>query len=143
MNPPHQLRPARTAASHLRRQDPQQYLRLLEAHLSALIDARDTPDWTINPAYHPDVLAFIQAYSNNSGFMQKAKALQVNRAQYFAKMRAHEQKPTHRPTVLGPGRTTVVQAIPVPMAILVATPVSPPTHGRVLPVARVAGRDKA
>ena len=45
-------------------------------------------DWKVNPAFHPEVNAFIQKHSNNVGFVQKAQALQRNRAQYFAKMQA-------------------------------------------------------
>jgi hypothetical protein len=75
--------------------------------------------------------------------MQKAKVLQQNRAQYFVKMRAHQQKPTPRPTVLSTNRTTIVQGTPVPMGILVAQAVAVPANGRPLPVAPVVGPDKS
>jgi len=137
MKPHLQLRPALTAASLDRRQSPQHFLRLLEAHLSALIDAKDTPDWTINPAYHPDVNEFIQTFAHNSVFLQRARSLQQNRAQYFVKVRAQTQRPPARPTVLSAGRATVVQATPVPMGILVGVPVAVPAQ--TLPVAKVIG----
>lgn len=142
MNPHLQVRPPSSAASHLRRQDPNNYLRLLEAHLSALIDARDAPGWTINPAYHPDVMAFIQQYANNSGFVQKARAMQQNRAQFYARMRTSQQ-PLTRPTVLNTVRSTVVHTEPVPEAIFVATPVALPLNYQALPVATVIGPAKS
>ena len=127
MHPDLQLRPATTAASQLRRQNPEHFVRLLEAHLSALIDSRDTPGWKVNPAYHPDVNAFIQAYSNNSGFVKRARALQKNRADFYARAVAATAS---RPTALHGARDTVLQvtptglpvAIPIPMAILVEEP---------------------
>lgn len=65
----------------------EEVLRLLEAQVSALIDSKDTPDWKVNPAFHPDVMTFIQKHANNMGFVQKAQALQRNRAKYFATIR--------------------------------------------------------
>ncbi|MBL8797104.1 MAG: hypothetical protein JNM56_24600 [Planctomycetia bacterium] len=65
----------------------EEVLRLLESQVSALIDSKDTPDWKVNPAFHPDVIAFIQKHANNIGFVQKAQALQRNRAKYFATIR--------------------------------------------------------
>jgi hypothetical protein len=136
MSTPPGLRPALTAASLLRRQEPQHFLRLLEGHLSALIDSKDTPSWTVNPAYHPDVAAFIREYENNSAFVQRAQRLQQNRAQYYAQARSQGRAPA-RPTVLGTVRTTVVQAEPAPMGIPVAMPVAVPLDGRPVPVAQV------
>src|SRR5262249_12507626 len=63
-------------------------LKFLESQVSALIDSKDVPDWKVNPAFHPEVMAFIQKNANNIGFVQKAQALQRNRAKYFATMRA-------------------------------------------------------
>jgi hypothetical protein len=65
-------------------------VRTLESKLSALMDDHDTPGWTVNPAMHPDVLAFIEEHSHNREFMKRAKALQENRASYYATMRAKE-----------------------------------------------------
>lgn len=66
---------------------PQEGLRFLEGQLSALIDSKDVTDWKVNPAFDPDVMAFIQKHANNVGFVQKAQALQRNRAKYFATIR--------------------------------------------------------
>lgn len=68
-------------------------LKHLEAQVSALIDSKDVPDWKVNPAFHPDIMAFIQKHANNVGFVQKAQALQRNRAKYFATMRAQALAP--------------------------------------------------
>lgn len=68
-------------------------LRFLESQLSALIDSKDVPDWKVNPAFHPDVMAYIQKHANNTGFVQKAQGLQRNRAKYFATIRAEALKP--------------------------------------------------
>jgi hypothetical protein len=65
-------------------------VRTLESKLSALMDEHDTPGWTVNPAMHPDVMAFIEDHSANTAFMKRAKALQENRASYYATMRAKE-----------------------------------------------------
>jgi hypothetical protein len=123
MHPDLQIRPATTAASHLRRQNPEHFVRLLEAHLSALIDSRDTPGWKVNPAYHPDVTAFIQAYSNNSGFVKRARALQQNRAEFYARAISPAAS---RPTTLHGPRPTVLQALPVAMPVGRALPVAIP-----------------
>lgn len=68
-------------------------LKFLESQISALIDSKDVPDWKVNPAFHPDVMTFIQKNANNVGFVQKAQALQRNRAKYFATMRAQALAP--------------------------------------------------
>jgi hypothetical protein len=68
-------------------------LKFLESQISALIDSKDVADWKVNPAFHPDVMAFIQKNANNVGFVQKAQALQRNRAKYFATMRAQALAP--------------------------------------------------
>ena len=65
-------------------------LRSLEATLSALMDDKDMPGWEVNPAYHPDVEAFIEEHSNNSMFVKKARALQENRASYYEAMKGRE-----------------------------------------------------
>jgi hypothetical protein len=123
MRPEYQIPAPTTAGSALRRQNPEHFVRLLEAHLSALIDARDTPGWKINPAYHPDVIGFVEAYGNNSGFVKRAKALQKNRGDFYARTSARQG---HRPTVLQPNRTTVVDSRAdeaIPMAIPMAIPI--------------------
>jgi hypothetical protein len=51
------------------------------------MDDHDTPDWKVNPAYHPEVIAFVRSHANNSAFTQKAEALQKNRAKYYVTMR--------------------------------------------------------
>jgi len=73
---------------------PYEYMRSLESKLSSLMDDHDTADWKVNPAFHPEVSAFIQGHANNAGFMKKAQALQQNRAKYYATMRAQPQKKT-------------------------------------------------
>jgi hypothetical protein len=65
-------------------------VRSLESKLSALMDEHDTPGWTVNPAMHPDVMAFIEEHEANTAFMKRARALQENRASYYATMRAKE-----------------------------------------------------
>lgn len=69
---------------------PFEILRKLESQLSCLIDEKDVPGWTVNPAYHPDVNAFIEANAGNSLFERKARALQQNRSAYFTKMRTRQ-----------------------------------------------------
>jgi hypothetical protein len=64
-----------------------EYLRQLESELSSLMDDHDTPDWKVNPAYHPDVIAYIRNHAGNSAFTQKAEALQKNRAKFYATIR--------------------------------------------------------
>ncbi len=88
---------------------PYEYTRSLESHLSSLMDDHDVADWKVNPAFHPDVHAFIQGHANNAGFLKKAEALQQNRAKYFATMRAQAEKkaalapaPTPAPVVETP-----------------------------------------
>jgi len=92
-------------ASHLRSLTPQEVLLCLMGQLSALMDSLDGPDWTINPAYHPDVNAFIQKHGGNLHFVTKARALQRNRAPYYGKMVVPGEK---RKTILSMGRATVV-----------------------------------
>ncbi len=65
----------------------------LVSKLSALIDAKEVPGWTVNPAFDPEVQAFIQAHAGNSLFLRKAQALQQNRARYFAAARVQESQP--------------------------------------------------
>ena len=72
---------------------PQEYVRALEAKLSAIIDEKDVPGWKVNPAFDPAVTAFIQSHANNAAFLKKAQSLQQNRAQFFAAVRAQGPKP--------------------------------------------------
>src|SRR5262249_24266084 len=67
-------------------------LKFLEGQVSALMDSKDVPGWKVNPAFHPDVIAFIQKNASNIGFVQKAQGLQRNRAKYFATIRAESLK---------------------------------------------------
>jgi hypothetical protein len=75
---------------------PHEYVRALESKLSALIDEKDVPGWTVNPAFDPEVTAFIQSHVMNVAFLKKAQSLQQNRASYFATARAEESKPKVR-----------------------------------------------
>jgi hypothetical protein len=68
-------------------------LKFLEGQVSSLMDSKDVPGWKVNPAFHPDVIAFIQKNASNIGFVQKAQGLQRNRAKYFATIRAESLKP--------------------------------------------------
>jgi hypothetical protein len=78
----------------------------LMGQLSALMDSLDGPDWTINPAYHPDVNAYILKHAgSHNQFVTKARALQRNRAPYYGKMVVPGEK---RKTILTMGRATVV-----------------------------------
>ena len=54
------------------------------------MDAKATADWKVNPAFHPEVNAFIEQHANNSGFVQKARGLQQNRAKFYAKVKGME-----------------------------------------------------
>lgn len=92
-------------ASHLRSLTPQEVLLVLMSQLSALMDSHDGPDWTINPAYHPDVNAYIEKHANNHLFATKARALQRNRAPYYGKMVVPGEK---RKTILSMGRATII-----------------------------------
>jgi hypothetical protein len=67
---------------------PLEQLLALEGQLSRLMDEHDTPNWTINPANHPDVNAFIQGHAGDEFFVRKALALQANRAKYYDTMRS-------------------------------------------------------
>ncbi len=84
-----------------------QTLRHLESLLSSLMDTMAFDGWTINPAYHPRVSAFIQQHSNNSMFSARAESLRRNRAAYYAKTLAGHAT---RQTVLARSRGTVVDA---------------------------------
>jgi hypothetical protein len=68
----------------------------LISSLSALIDAKDLPGWTVNPAFNPEVQAFIQKHASNAAFLKKAQALQQNRASYFSAARAQESQPKRK-----------------------------------------------
>lgn len=72
---------------------PEEYLRALESKLSAIIDELTVPDWKVNPAFDPEVSAFIQSHAGNAAFFKRAQALQQNRASYFAAARAQESRP--------------------------------------------------
>ena len=72
--------------SYLRRLTPQEHLILLESQLSNLMDSKYVVNWDVNPAYDPDVKAFIDRHANNSLFHQRALNLQKNRARYYAKV---------------------------------------------------------
>lgn len=93
------------SASHLRALTPQEVIHVLMGQLSALMDSKDGPDWTINPAFHPEVNAFIARHAGSPQFVNKARALQKNRAPYYAKMVVPGAK---RKTILSLGRHTAV-----------------------------------
>lgn len=93
------------SASHLRALTPQEVMHVLMGQLSALMDSKDGPDWTINPAFHPEVNAFISRHAGNPQFLNKARALQKNRSPYYAKMVVPGVK---RKTILSLGRNTAV-----------------------------------
>lgn len=73
--------------------NPLEKVRFLESQLSTLMDQKDTPDWTINPAYHPDVIAFIRFHADNAVFWRTAQALQKNRASFYSSERARGKRP--------------------------------------------------
>ncbi len=75
---------------------PEEHVRALESKLSAIIDEKHVPNWTVNPAFHPDVTAFIQSHAQNALFLKKAQSLQQNRASYFAAARAQESQPKRK-----------------------------------------------
>jgi hypothetical protein len=83
---------------------PEDYVRALESKLSALIDDKDVPGWTVNPAFDPEVNAFIQSHAHNAAFLKKAQSLQQNRARYFAGARAQESNPKRPKRVNSPQR---------------------------------------
>jgi hypothetical protein len=91
--------------SHLRSLTPQERMLCLLGQLSALMDSKDDADWTINPAYHPDVNAFIDKHANNSQFVTRARALQRNRAPFYGKTVVAGPR---RQTILSLARTTIV-----------------------------------
>ena len=93
-------------ASHLRALTLQERLQVLLGQLSALMDSKDEDDWTINPAYHPDVNAYIQKHANFPQFVRRARSLQKNRAPYYCKMVVPGLR---RKTILATGRTTEVK----------------------------------
>jgi len=84
---------------------PQEALLILLGQLSALMDTKDTPDWTINPAYHPAVNAFIAQHAGNRAFVTRARALQKNRAPYYGKTVVAGPR---RRTILAGSRTTAL-----------------------------------
>lgn len=89
----------------------QEYIRALESKLSSLMDDYDTPGWKVNPAFHPDVTAFIQGHSQDAGFVKRAQSMQQNRAKYYATMRARgDRKPA--PT---PQPASAPAAVPAPV----------------------------
>jgi len=91
--------------SHLRSLTPQERLLCLLGQLSALMDSKDGVDWTINPAYDPEVMAFIDKHSNHTQFVNHARALQRNRAPFYGKTVVAGPR---RKTILSMARTTVV-----------------------------------
>jgi len=91
--------------SHLRSLTPQERLLCLLGQLSALMDSKDDADWTVNPAYHPEVNAFIDKHANNQQFVARAQALQRNRAPFYGKTVVAGPR---RHTILSLGRTTIV-----------------------------------
>ena len=92
-------------ASHLRKLTYQERLQVLLGQLSALMDSKDEDDWTINPAYHPEVNAYIEKHGNFPQFVSHARALQKNRAPYYSKMVVPGPR---RKTILANGRTTLI-----------------------------------
>lgn len=75
--------------------DHREHLQFLESWLSQLMDSKDEPGWRVNPAYHPEVTAFIRTNAYHSIFHRKALALQKNRASYYARTCTRQaQKPT-------------------------------------------------
>lgn len=89
-----------------------EYLRGLESYLSNLIDGYDKPDWLVNPAFHPHVIAFIQSRANNAAFMGKARSLQDNRSRYYAAMKLRASQPpkprTRKPIPRRPAASAAV-----------------------------------
>jgi hypothetical protein len=83
---------------------PEEYVRALESKLSTLIDSKDVPGWKVNPAFDPEVNAFIQSHAHNVVFLKKAQSLQQNRASYFAAARAQEGQPKSRKRLNAPQR---------------------------------------
>jgi hypothetical protein len=83
---------------------PEEYVRALESKLSAIIDAKDVPGWQVNPAFDPEVNAFIQSHAHIAAFLKKAQALQQNRASYFAAARAQAANPQPRKRLNSPQR---------------------------------------
>ncbi len=75
---------------------PDEHVGVLVRKLSALIDAKHVPGWTVNPAFDPEVQTFIQDHAGNAAFLKKAQALQQNRASYFAAARAQESQPKRK-----------------------------------------------
>jgi hypothetical protein len=80
-------------------------VQVLLGQLSALMDSRDEQDWIINPAYHPEVNTFIEQHRDYPHFYAKARALQRNRAPYYARMVVPGPR---RKTILALGRTTTL-----------------------------------
>lgn len=93
-------------ASHLRSLTLQERLQVLLGQLSALMDAKDEEDWTINPAYHPEVNAYIEKHASFAQFVTKARSLQKNRAPYYGKMVVPGVR---RKTILASGRSTQME----------------------------------
>jgi hypothetical protein len=93
-------------ASHLRSLTLQERLQVLLGQLSAIMDSKDEEDWTINPAFHPEVNAYIEKHASFVQFVTKARALQKNRAPYYGKMVVPGVK---RKTILATGRSTQMQ----------------------------------
>lgn len=105
-------------------------LRAFESELSNLMDKVATKDWKVNPAFHPEVNAFIQKHSNNSGFVQKARGLQQNRAKYYAKMRELELAPKPPPEPEPVPEATPAAAEASPSAWTPASPSGPAESGQ-------------
>ncbi len=93
-------------ASHLRSLTLQERIQVLLGQLSALMDSRDEEDWTINPAFHPEVNAYIETHANFPQFITRARALQKNRAPYYGKMVVPGVR---RKTILATGRCTQME----------------------------------
>lgn len=113
-----------------------EYLRGLESFLSNFIDGFDKPDWLVNPAYHPHVIAFIQSRANNAAFMGKARSLQDNRARYYAAMKLRASQPPKPRTRKPIPRRPAASAAAVPPAQS-ASPAAP-APGPARPVAQQA-----
>jgi hypothetical protein len=79
-----------------------EYVRVLESKLSSLMDDFDTADWKVNPAFHPEVTAFIHGHADNAAFVKRAQSLQQNRAKYYATMRAQGKKTVAEPPAAAP-----------------------------------------
>ncbi|GIW78528.1 MAG: hypothetical protein KatS3mg105_0335 [Gemmatales bacterium] len=99
---------------------PGETLRSLESKLSALMDEHDTPGWTVNPAFHPEVNAFIERYAHYAAFVKRARFLQQNRSKYYATMREKNKE-----TAAVPVETVATDAVDTDSDWAVAGPTIP------------------